>query len=219
MKSSAHALRCPPPPSASTKAPRRDAAFNRWLAVLILGSFLVLIVSAVLEVGIAATPYETTDSLGRPMGFNDPLHGEHFLILWRNFHFAALLRPAHAYTWLLAAMQVAGAWLLLTSAHGSGRFTRWFFATQMFVFPFGLVFCWVAPLILASLCVGDLGDREGLTDFSVGATWFLGQTTWVCVSLILLFALRGPGLGLSRFWRAARAATGAGARTFANALR
>lgn len=151
----------------------------------------MLVLGFVLRVGIEATPYDTTDRAGRTMGFNDPLHAEHYLISARSFQPAELLRPQHAYEWLLLAMQAAGAGLLLRGERIP--FTRRFFAMQPILFPLGLVFCWVPPLLIAGL-LGRGWDREALTDFPF--VLFMGifaHSTWVVSSLIIVLSLRGSG--------------------------
>jgi hypothetical protein len=78
-----------------------DAQFNRRLALLVQASFMVFAFAVVLRVGIGATPYDTTDSVGRPMGFNDPLHAEHYVIMLRNFSPTELLKLEYGYEWVL----------------------------------------------------------------------------------------------------------------------
>jgi hypothetical protein len=148
------------------------------------------------------------------MGFNDPLSAEHFGIIVHNFRPADFLRLEHAYDWMLLVMQSTGATLLLTAPRVSVRVTRWFFAVQAAIFPLGLVFCWV-PFLL--LFISQPMDREGFID--VPFIPLFGQSMWVLTSLILLFALRGPGLGLAKVWRAMRASAHAGGRTFVEAVR
>src|SRR6185369_495153 len=90
-----------------------NSTFNRRLAFFVLLSFLVLTAAVVLRDGIGATAYETTDSAGRTMGFNDRLGAEHYLILVRHFRPVLLFRAEHIYDWFLCAAQVVGALLLL----------------------------------------------------------------------------------------------------------
>jgi hypothetical protein len=110
--------------------------------------------------------------------------------------------------------------LLLTSPRHSGRATRWFFAAQAFIFPLGLLLCYLPPVIFVSILTGNAAtDREGFTDLGAGVISILGQSTWVFVSLCIVFLLRGPGLGLAQVWRALGAASRMGAREFLNAVR
>ena len=59
--------------------------FNRRLILFVLGSFITCAILVMLRIGIGATPYETTDSLGRAMGFNDRLYPDHYFIMLANF--------------------------------------------------------------------------------------------------------------------------------------
>src|SRR5690349_10199705 len=99
----------------NSNAPR----LNRRLALLIVPSFLVLMCAMILRVGIGATPYTTTDSLGRPMGFNDPLHLEHYGIIVCNFNPAELFKFEHTYEWVLFVAEIVGAGILLSSGRVS----------------------------------------------------------------------------------------------------
>src|SRR5689334_285608 len=115
----------------NSNAPR----FNHRLALLIVPSFLVLISAVILRVGIGATPYTTTDSLGRSMGFNDPLHLEHYGIIVRNFNPAELFNTEYAYEWVLFVAEIVGAGILLSSGRVSSKIARWYFAAQAAIFP------------------------------------------------------------------------------------
>jgi hypothetical protein len=177
--------------------PGGDARFNRWLAGLVLTSALLSVAVIVVLLGIRETPWDSTDSQGRPMGFNDPLSAEHFVIIARHFRAAQFLTLERAYEWLLLAMHPAGACLLLCGRRASLRLVRGFFAVQAIIFPLGLAFCWAAPLLLVS--VFTMAEcREGLTDipltFSMGCT---AHSVWVFFSLFIVFALR-PRVGFRR---------------------
>ena len=171
------------------------ARFNRRLALLVLASFIVFAVAVVLRVGIGATPYETTDRLGRPMGFNDTLHPEHYLIIARHFSLREFLRLEYAYAWLLLAAHLLGAWLLLASHPASVMLCRWYFLAQAALFPFWIVALPLLPFLLKDFLTGQM-DREGFVDIPfILAT---AQPVWVVVSLTFAFKLRGAGLGLFR---------------------
>jgi len=193
-----------------------DSRFNRRLALFVLLSFLVLAVAVVLRDGIGATAYQTTDSDGRTMGFNDRLGAEHYLIMVRHFSPMLLFRAEHIYDWILCAAQVVGAVLLLSPARNSTRLTRWYFFLQPVLFPLGVPTLVLAPSLIAGCFKGSM-DREGFIDipFVLAVT----QPWWVLTSFAISILLRGPGLGLSRVWGAAREATRIGTRTFVNALR
>jgi len=183
-----------------------DAQLKRRLAPLVLASFMVFAFAVVLRVGIDATPYETTDSVGRPMGFNDPLHAEHYLIMLRNFSPTEFLKLEYGYEWILFAAHVIGAWILLASSRVSSRICRWFFLAQAALFPLGFVALPFVPFLVASFFTGRM-DREGFVD--IPFILAIAHPVWVVTSLVIAFGLRGTGLGLSRIWGALTRATGA----------
>jgi hypothetical protein len=194
----------------------KDVKFNRRLVLLVLASFTVFVSAVVLCVGIDATPYNTTDSAGRPMGFNDPLGAEHYLIMLRNFSPTNFRKPEYIYEWVLLAAHVVGAGLLISCGPVCRRATRFFFAVQPILFPFAILGLLVLPSIIVSFFAGRM-DREGFEDipFIIAVT----HPIWVVTSIIVAFALRGNGLGLASVWSAFTQATRAGARTFTNAMR
>lgn len=167
-----------------------DARFNRRLAWLVLVSFIVFGSAVVLRIGLGATPYATTDSAGQPMGFNDPLHGEHYLIMIRNFSPTDLLSPECVYEWILLAAQVAGAVILLNCSRWGARFCFWYFAGQAAVFPLGFLALPFLPVLVGSFLTGRM-DREGFVDipFILAIT----QPVWIVTSLTIAVRLRGTG--------------------------
>jgi hypothetical protein len=189
--------------------------FNRRLALLVLASFMVFALAVVLRLGIGATPYNATDSADRPMGFNDPLHAEHYLIMLRNFSLKDFLKPEYIYEWILLAAHIVGAALLLSCGPACRRATRFFFVAQAVLFPFGVLAVPGLPFIAAEFFTSRM-DREGFVDipFIIAVT----HPIWVVTSIIIAVALRGNGLGLARVWRAFIQATRAGAKTFTNEM-
>jgi hypothetical protein len=179
-----------------------DASFNRRLVLFIFASLIVLVVAVVLRVGIGGTFYETTDSIGRPMGFNDSLHAEHYLIMIRNFHPLGLISVEYIYEWVLLAAHIAGVVLLLRTS-ASARFIRWFFAGQVLLFPFALPSLFVWPGIVGACLTGRM-DREGFVD--IPFVWVVSHPVWVLTSIIIAFAIRGGGFGV-HFWKRSRTIT------------
>lgn len=94
---------------------------NRRLALLVLASFTVFASAVVLRLGIGGTPYDATDSAGRPMGFNDRLHAEHYLIMLRNFSPTEFLKLEYFYEWVLFAAHILGAGILLSCGRECSR--------------------------------------------------------------------------------------------------
>src|SRR4051812_30184574 len=176
---------------------QKDARFNRRLALLVLSSFTVFGLAVVLRLGIGATSYETTDSAGRPMGFNDPLNAEHYLIMLRNFNPRDFLSYECGYEWVLFAAHIFGATLLLTSGAVCSRATRLFFAIQPLIFPLGILAVFFLPNLVADFLKGRM-DREGFID--IPFIWAIAHPVWILSSIVIAFLLRGKGLGLSRVW-------------------
>jgi hypothetical protein len=156
---------------------------HRWRVFLVWGSLAVFASAVVLRLGLGATPYDTTDSAGRPMGFNDPLHAEHYLIMIRHFEPADFLKAGRAYEWLLLAAHFAGAWLLVHPRRISPRWVRRYFFAQAVIFPFGILALPILPLLVAGFVTGM--DREGFIDipFIVIAT----HPVWVVASWGIAF--------------------------------
>jgi hypothetical protein len=193
-----------------------ETQFNRRFLVPVLGSFAIFTFIVVLRLGLGATPYSTTDSLGRPMGFNDPLFTEHYFIMASNFNAADLFKFERWYEWLLAAAHIVGAGLLWKGAHISVRAARWFFASQMFLFPFGVIAIVFLPLLVVG-SVFNRADRESFVD--VPFIIMIAHPVWLLTSLYITFALHGAGLGLSKVWAGMKRMFLPGARTVVNAVR
>ena len=194
----------------------KDARFNRRLALLVLGSFMMFAVTVVLRLGIAATPYDAVDSVGRPMGFNDRLGAEHYLMMLRNFNPLDFFRYEYRYEWVLGAAHVLGAVVLLSCGPVCRRATRLFFVAQTVVFPFGIVALPFLPSLVLGFITGRM-DREGFVD--IPFILVISQPVWVVSSIVIAIALRGKGLGLAKVWNAFTQATRAGLATFTNAMR
>ena len=169
-----------------------DAQFNRRLAWLVVASFMVFVSAVILRSGLGSTPYDTTDSAGRPMGFNDPLHGEHYLIMLRNFSPTDLLSPEYVYEWILLAAQVAGAGILVNCSRLGARFCLWYFAGQAALFPLGFLALPFLPFLVGSFFTGM--DREGFVD--IPFILAIAQPVWIVTSLTIAVRLRGTGLRL-----------------------
>jgi hypothetical protein len=176
-----------------------DAHRNRCLVLLLLISFTVFAAAVVLRVGIGATPYGATDHAGHPMGFNDPLRAEHYLIMLRNFSPGELLRREYLYEWVLFAAQLIGIGILLSPSRARSLLGRWFFLAQAVLFPAGLLVLPILPSLVGGFFTGRM-DREGFIDIPFIPA--IAHPVWVISSLIIAFALRGDGFGLSRAWGA-----------------
>ncbi len=177
------------------KNPPRSYRSLVWPVVL---SFVFCAAVIVLRMGIGATPYETTDSLGRAMGFNDPLYGEHYRIMVGNFRVGGLFSVECFYEWVLIGMHVVGAGLLL-SQRVAAKVTKCFFLLQAVVFPIGLIAMPLMPLIVGGFFLGAPMDREGFED--IPFIMMVAQPMWVAVSLFIGFRMRGEKLGVKALFR------------------
>ena len=172
----------------------KDNRFQRQLALLVLASFLVFALASVLQVGMDATPYETTDGAGRPMGFNDSLHAEHLLIMLRNFRPTELLKLEHAYEWVLLCAHSLGAWILLSRGRVSARVRKRFFVAQVALFPLGILALPIFAHIVWAFLTGRV-DREVFVDMPFIP--LVAQPVWVITALIIVIALPKQGKELS----------------------
>ena len=167
---------------------------NYFIGLIGLCLFLALF-AVVLDAGIHATPWDTTDSQGRTMQFNDRFSAEHYQIALGHFRPWQLLSLNYLYDWLLMVMLCVAIWCLKTDDRCRRRLTRWFFVSQSALFFFGwmsLVFM-LWPRQVFDLSRGNL-TREDFID--VPFTWVFSQPPWVVVSLTIAIALPGQSLGL-----------------------
>ena len=109
---------------------------QRSSQLLLVLSGIAIVLFVVLRAGIGATPYETADNAGRPMGFNDPLGLDHYGIIIRNFSPSLLIRPEYFYEWILFAAYTIGCT---------------FFADKIWNTQHALVFCYSGPDISVRL--------------------------------------------------------------------
>jgi hypothetical protein len=168
------------------------------------GLCLILAVFAlVLDAGVHATPWDTADSQGRTMQFNDRFSAEHYRIALGHFRPQQLINFSYAYDWLLIGMLSTGMWCLWADERSGNRATRWFFFGQSALFFLGwlaLVFL-VWPQEIVGLFRCSL-TREDFVD--VPFTWVLSQPPWAVVSLAIAVALPGRSLGLKEAIRHVR---------------
>lgn len=155
---------------------------------------LILAVAAVaLDAGVSATPWNTRDSHGATMEFNDRFSAEHYSIALSNLRPRQLLRPRYAYDWAQWGMILCGLWLFMSEERRFRASTLGFFFVQsglFFVGWLGVIFLeW--PLLILHLFRCEL-TRENFID--VPFTWLASQPPWVVVSLAVgtvLYGCRG----------------------------
>ena len=155
--------------------------------VLVLASFVVCSLILALEIGLSLTPYETADSRGRTMGFNDPFTLEHYWIMLKHLRPEAMFQKMLGYSWVLLAAHLAGM-AILAELRKPGRVRlRWFFAVQFLIFPLGFVGSFFFPFILWTIVRGNL-DRESVVDLPL--VMLIAQFIWLVMSGAAFFALR-----------------------------
>ena len=158
--------------------------------VLVVASLVVTLLVVALDAGMANTPWETVDSAGHAMGFNDRLSAEHYRIALSNFRFSTLGTWPYAYSdFLILAQVLALVWLLRTPG-SVGLGLRWFFGLQGLLFPLGWLALFLLPRQIRDI-LGGVETREGFIDVPFVAV--TAQPVWVVVSggLCLWSLLRG----------------------------
>lgn len=130
---------------------------------------------------VGATPWETEDSAGRTMGFNDRFSPEHFGILLRSCSLVRTLTPPSVYEGALIAAH--GLMLVLLLWCPADKWVYGFAVLQPFLFPWGIAFPVTLPHFLLELITRDVGDREAFIDIPYVA--FKAHPMWVLVSLII----------------------------------
>ena len=166
--------------------------------------FVMTVFSMVLVAGVEATPWETKDSQGGMMRYNDRFSLEHYWIALGNFRPASLLRVRFAYEWLVMAAMMVGAWCLGADARSTRRATRWYFLAQLAIFFPGtlcvMLLYW--PIVVFQL-IGFQADRETFVDLPIAQV--VTQSPWILVSLTIALALPGQSLGLNEAFPRIRA--------------
>lgn len=173
---------------------------NTVFLALIGLCFVYALAVVALDAGVRATPWETADSQGRTMGFNDRFSAEHYRVVLGNIRPGQILQPRYFYEWILLAMMAVGAWRLRSDGISGTRATRWFFFGQSALFFFG----WLSigflqwPDTIVDLLRCTL-DREDFVDMPF--TWMMAQPPWVLVSFVIGAALPSRSLGIREAWR------------------
>ena len=170
---------------------------------LITVSFVVLMVAWMLRAGIGATSYETLDSAGRTLGFNDPISAEHYRIIFGNVTPSVMLRNGAEFGIPCAILHGVAAWLLLSPQRRHRRSTRWFFAVNAVLFWFG----WPSWFAILTGYVGRISsfrmDREDVID--IPFVWMWGSAFWVLAATAITLFNQGEPLFRRRTggWEAA----------------
>ena len=169
------------------------------LYVAVVLSLLIMWGAAWLQGGIAATPYDTTDSQGRPMGFNDVFSDEHHRILLGNANGHEALKQLNGgsnegwnaeatWHWSLVTAHLV---LLALLAKAQVRTIRWFLCVQPLLFFWGWIGCWVVPIVIVDLLWGRASDREAYVDIPYIA--IMSQGAWFLACGFIFWKLRPRG--------------------------
>jgi len=158
------------------------------LLALVLASLALTLVCLLLSAGLSNTPYETQDSAGRRIGFNDPISAEHLGILIRNVRLHTLRTPEALYLELQLLLTAFVGWQLAGINHRTWRRLRGFLLAQTIVFPFGVIGWYRMPYFVRRLVTGTL-DREDFTEGFAGL--FPPQSFWVAVAFTAFVVLGG----------------------------
>lgn len=156
-----------PESSASIQASNPISAAAQWRPVGLVGLVILSLAFGLSVVafraGLDATPYETTDSAGREMGFNDTFSWEHYGIILQNCSVLGTLDYMGPYEWLLLGCHALAIVLLLRVP--DKPWTVGFFLAQPLLFPWGLP----GQIVLFAYLWGTVSgtgshDREGFID-------------------------------------------------------
>jgi len=154
-----------------------------------LGSLSVVLLCRGIESAIGRVPYDTKDSMGRTMGFNDPFSREHWGILlraidWQDYRLEVQALDS-GYFWLVVVMHLVAAGWILRGDPLRLRTPLVFLGAQILAFPGGLLGLVVLPPYVVEIMSGKL-DREGIADVPFLAV--TGHTVWLltCLASVLM---------------------------------
>ncbi|MFN0125270.1 MAG: hypothetical protein ACKV19_01125 [Verrucomicrobiales bacterium] len=154
---------------------------RRPLVAAVVLSFIVLLAAAWLRGGVAATSYDTQDSQGRTMGFNDVFSGEHYGILLANANWREMVKQLEPHDWGLVAAHIVLLELLGTA---SARVIRVFIWPQAVLFWWGWFGFWLLPIGIADALWFHTSDREGFTDIPYISILSQGAWFWACAFIL-----------------------------------
>ena len=152
------------------------------LIVLVVLSLVFTFVVIGFRGGVAATPYDTMDSAGRTMGFNDHFSYEHYRIIVGNMN----LGQMGTHEWLLVAAHLVMI-VLLRLVRRKWWIIFSYALAQVLCFPWGVLGFVALPAYVLG-CVTQSNDRESIVDMpfikmEAGAVWlavasFIGWRMW-----------------------------------------
>ena len=147
---------------------------------LICFNFALYVAATMLEAGYYNTPYETKDSKGNPLGFNDTITMELYGIMFLNADWNSFCKRIGVYSGLYVLTQFVGLIAVVTTKEMNEAKAKWrmyYFFLQPVLFPAG----WLGLLLLPVFLLG--ADGETITD-GIPLGWIF-QPVWfaICISL------------------------------------
>lgn len=172
-----------------------------------LGSLSVVLLCRGIESAINRVPYDTTDSMGRTMGFNDRFSREHWGILlrtidWQDYRLDVVALDS-VYFWITVLMHLVAAGWILRGDPLRLRTPLVFLGSQILAFPGGLLGLVVLPPYFVEIMSGKL-DREGIVDVPFLAV--TGHTVWLltCLASVVMIFIHQRRMAWRRLKEASR---------------
>ncbi len=163
-----------------------------FLFVAILLNAILCLYLTWLSAGYANTPFGTHDSAGRPLGFNDHLSAEHYLILLRNADLSAVFK---ALGWIGTIIVLTHFAALISIACSLPKFVRSLFKLMLWgqfaLLPIGFLAIFLIPFVLGAF-VSGAADGEVLSDGV--PMWWLVVPSWLILCVMVLATKTGEGL-------------------------
>ncbi len=152
----------------------------RWQSMALVVLSLVFGLSVIaFQAGLGATAYETTDSEGRTMGFNDRFSREHYGIILGNVSLQGT--PGSMHDLIFVGMH--GLALGLLAGVRDGKWMIRFCLLQPLVFPLGLLGIYILPLWVADIAYYRTSDRESFVDVPFVPIMAGGFWLWVVAAI------------------------------------
>ena len=171
-------------PQSSPAIPRRP------LVIAAAVSFFLLLAIAWIRGGVASTSYDTRDSQGRTMGFNDTFSAEHYGILLRNGSPGAAAAQMNSHDWALVAAHIV---VLILITRAQPRHLKRLLWIQPVLFFWGVPALYWMPLELSGLLYFHGNTRESFVDIPYISIMSQGAWLWACI--FMLWKLRAPRHG------------------------
>ncbi|MGI9240684.1 MAG: hypothetical protein ACR2RV_07780, partial [Verrucomicrobiales bacterium] len=172
-------------PAPSVDPGPHQSSRSGLVALVVLSLFFGLSVIG-FRAGLDATPYETTDSAGRQMGFNDTFSKEHYGLILGNCSILRTLGYMGLYDWLFVGCHGLGI-IALLRGRDELRVSV-FFLVQPIIFPWGIPGLLVLFFTLWGVFSGTGGhDREAFVD--IPYVPLMAHSFWLLVCAVVSWCL------------------------------